>query len=89
MIIAPKHRATLWIRFAGHPRILVDEVGDAISHVQARLLVLDGAVVVERIYSVGDEGTYGTFVGVWRCMPDRCEPPRDDDPATPQRPSGP
>jgi hypothetical protein len=78
-IFAPKHSTTLWIRFAGHPRILISEVADAISRIEARLFVLGGAVIVERIYSVGDEGTYGTHIALWQCTPEECEA-KDEDP---------
>ena len=73
MIVAPKYRAKLWIRFAGHPRLMIEDVADAISHVDVRLFTVGGAVIVERIYSVGDEGTYGTFIQLWRCTADRCD----------------
>jgi hypothetical protein len=74
MIYAPKYRATLWIRFPGQPRVMIEQVADAISHVEARVFAVgSGAVIVERIYSTGDEGTYGTYIRLWQCATDRCD----------------
>jgi hypothetical protein len=89
MIFAPKYRATLWIRFAVHPRIMVEELADAISDIEARLFTVGGAVIVQRIHSVGDEGTYGTFIQLWRCTADRCDDAREPFPAPAQPPSAP
>lgn len=89
MIFAPKYHATLWIRFAGHPRLLIEDLADALSHVEARLFTVGGALIVERIYSVGDEGTYGTFIQLWRCTAERCDDATEPFPAPAQPPSAP
>jgi hypothetical protein len=86
MIFAPKYRATLWIRFAGRPRVMIEELADAISDVEARLFTVGGAVIVQRIHSVGDEGTYGTFIQLWRCTADHCDDAREPFPAPAQPP---
>jgi hypothetical protein len=89
MIFAPKYRATLWIRFAGHPRLMIENLADAISDIEAHLFSVGGAVIVERIYSVGDEGTYGTFIQLWRCTADGCDDAKESLPAPAQPPSAP
>jgi hypothetical protein len=73
VVFAPKVRAQLTLRLPGHPRQVLETEEGAIGGYTAHLFALDRAIVVERRYHIGDEGTSGNVGDVWVCIAGQCD----------------